>query len=483
MWRLLNGRAERKALGINSSTEGAVQQQIKGDKRLAIVVGFGPVGRAVNRLLCEAGLTTVVIDMNMDTVSELKSQGELAIFGDASHEAILEQAGMRYASHMVLTLPHSADRVAVVTAARSMNATARLLVRAHYLREREDLEQAGATGAVFEEGEVAIALARLVLADTGAERDVVKQKVRDLRMQLILENTTSIRAQRVRSIMVPWTRVRRLSVSATRQDALRQISENRFSRWPVVEPRSGKVVGYLWAKDLLEDGSPEEDWSRLIRPLRAVRSDDDIEFTLLQIQSDGALMCVVEDSGAPVGLITLEDILEQTVGRIESQYPHEPTLSLEEAIYSGGVSLNLAGTNSQEAITELTHLIPLTHIPDGVDVLQLALEREQEVSTDLGVGVALPHARCPKLAQPIVVFGRSVEGISFSPQSTEKVRLVFLLVTPVEQPSLQLYLLAQLARVAGDHATRERLLNATTNEEVMTILATHGEPASEAASS
>ena len=41
-------------------------------------------------------------------------------------------------------------------------------MRAHYLREREELEQAGATAAIFEEAEAAVGLARLVLADTGA---------------------------------------------------------------------------------------------------------------------------------------------------------------------------------------------------------------------------------------------------------------------------------------------------------------------------
>lgn len=471
LWTLLNGRAEHFARLKNEATEGKIVE-VKGDRRLAIVVGFGPVGRAVHRLLCEAGLTTVVIDMNMDTVSELKSQGELAIFGDASHESILEQAGIHHASHLILTLPHSGARLAVVTAARSMNANTRVLVRAHYLREREDLERAGSTGAVFEEAEVAVALARLVLADTGVGRDELKQKVRDLRLQLIMENTTSIRSQRVRNIMVPWTRVRRLSVSATRQDVRRLVAEHRHSRWPVVEPRSGKVVGYLWTRELLADQELDSEWTRLVHPIRTVRSDDDIEFTLLQIQSDNAAMCVVEDSGVPVGLITLDDILEQTVGRIETSFPSEPTQSVMEAIHNGGVLMQLQGTSVEELIAELSAAIPLGHVPDDVNVRQIAVEREQEVPTDLGVGVALPHARCPHLKHPVVMVGKSAEGVLFSPDAAEKVRLVFLLVTPLEQPSMQLYLLAQLARVAGDHATREKLFATQTEEEMLEVLRT-----------
>ena len=45
--------------------------------------------------------------MNMDTVTELQRQGADAIFGDASREAILEQAGVGRASHLVLTLPQA----------------------------------------------------------------------------------------------------------------------------------------------------------------------------------------------------------------------------------------------------------------------------------------------------------------------------------------------------------------------------------------
>ena len=75
-----------------------------------MVVGYGPVGRSVHRLLRDAGLATIVIELNMDTVSDLKRQGQAAIFGDASREAILEQAGVRRASHLVVALPHSADR-------------------------------------------------------------------------------------------------------------------------------------------------------------------------------------------------------------------------------------------------------------------------------------------------------------------------------------------------------------------------------------
>ena len=204
-WQFLNARAERRVQQANNASMAQIAT-FGSDNKLAIVVGYGPVGRAVDRLLRDAGMDTVVIDMNMDTITELHAQRRVAIFGDAAREAILEQAGVAHASHLVVTLPQASGRAAIVAIARNLNSKLRILVRAHYLREREHLEQAGATSAVFEEGEAAVALARLVLVDTGASRELVEHAVRDIRTQLLLENVTNLQTQIVRSIMVPWTR-------------------------------------------------------------------------------------------------------------------------------------------------------------------------------------------------------------------------------------------------------------------------------------
>src|SRR5262249_43799919 len=68
LWRLLNARAERRVTQSNEAAAGSLDRREA--ERLAVLVGFGPVGRSVHRLLREAGLETVVIDLNMDTVAE-----------------------------------------------------------------------------------------------------------------------------------------------------------------------------------------------------------------------------------------------------------------------------------------------------------------------------------------------------------------------------------------------------------------------------
>jgi CPA2 family monovalent cation:H+ antiporter-2 len=178
LWRIVEGRAERRRAAVNAGTAEALASST--DPR-AVIVGYGPVGQAVERLVRQAGLDTVVVDMNPDTVRALTDQGRRALFGDASLPDILKQAGVDRASHLIVTLPHSLNRVPLIMAARELNPALRILVRARYLRERRELEQAGASAARFEEAEAAVALADLVLGDLGRDEETIRHETARIR--------------------------------------------------------------------------------------------------------------------------------------------------------------------------------------------------------------------------------------------------------------------------------------------------------------
>jgi mannitol/fructose-specific phosphotransferase system IIA component (Ntr-type)/predicted transcriptional regulator len=288
---------------------------------------------------------------------------------------------------------------------------------------------------------------------------------------LMLENIFDLGNQTVRDAMIPWQHVRSLSRTASTAEVMRIVAEHRFSRWPVIDPATGMPVGYLLAKDLVIHLQAQADWLSLLRPLRAVSPNEALEPVMQQLQSVGANMAVVMDGARLVGLITLEDILEEVVGRIEDEYPRLPRLFLKDALVTGGVVLNIEASTPEQAIRALAAVIPRENLPSGSDVACLALERERQMPTDVGHGVAIPHARCPGLAKPLLVFGRPTEGIAFSEQSLEPVRLIFLLVTPAERPNLQVFFLGQLANVAQSELVRERLVRAESPQEVVDIIA------------
>ena len=287
---------------------------------------------------------------------------------------------------------------------------------------------------------------------------------------LMVENLFDLSKQTVRDAMIAWPQVKTLPSDTPLPEVLRTVREHRFSRIPVLDPKSHEPVKYLLMKDLLLLDEHDRDWQRILRPLRIVAPGDNLEVTMQELQRDGANMAVVMDGSHPVGLITLEDILEEIVGKIEDEYPRLPRLFLKDALESGSIQLNVSATTADGAIRELIATIPAGSLPPDVDVAALALAREQLLTTDVGFGVAIPHARCPKLAKPLLIFGRSEEGILFSPTATEPVRLIFLLVTPADRPNLQVFFLAQLANVAKSAFVREKLCQAKTAEGLLDII-------------
>jgi monovalent cation:H+ antiporter-2, CPA2 family len=182
IWRLFNRVSAGRYAAANAETAAAIA---RAKAPLAVVVGYGPVGRSVDAALRQAGTRTVVIDLNMDTVAEIGAVGREAIFGDASHSDILRQAGAERASHLIVTLPHSVNRTPMIAAARQLNPGCRIFVRARYLRERGDLELVGTSAVCFEEVEAAVALTSLVLKDLGEGPALIEEHARRVREQAL----------------------------------------------------------------------------------------------------------------------------------------------------------------------------------------------------------------------------------------------------------------------------------------------------------
>jgi CPA2 family monovalent cation:H+ antiporter-2 len=139
----------------------------------AIVVGYGPTGRTVARLLHENGVEPTVIDMNVETVRRLREQGVHAVYGDATLRETLVQAGAAKAGNLILTsagMTHSGE---TIRHAKDLNPDIRVLARAVYLRDVPALRNLGAEGVVPAEGQVALGLTELILQRLGATPDQI----------------------------------------------------------------------------------------------------------------------------------------------------------------------------------------------------------------------------------------------------------------------------------------------------------------------
>lgn len=176
IWRFLNRNALTREAAMNAAAAEVIGS---GSGPIAIVLGYGPVGRTVDELLRNAAMETVVVDMNLDTIEQLKRAGRAAFYGDGFNIEVMHEALVR-ATHLIITLPHHAEaRNPLIAAAKLINPHVKVLVRARYVSERAEVEQVGADGAVFEEAEAAVALGRMVLFDRGADdADIRRESTR-----------------------------------------------------------------------------------------------------------------------------------------------------------------------------------------------------------------------------------------------------------------------------------------------------------------
>jgi CPA2 family monovalent cation:H+ antiporter-2 len=142
----------------------------------AIVVGYGPTGRTVTRLLRETGFEPTVVELNLDTVRELREQGVHAVFGDATHHDTLVQAGAAHANNLILTSAGMGDVREAIRNAKELNPAIHVLARADYLRELPALRDVGAEVAVSAEGEVGLALTEMILHRLGATPDQIDRE-------------------------------------------------------------------------------------------------------------------------------------------------------------------------------------------------------------------------------------------------------------------------------------------------------------------
>ncbi len=174
----------------------------------------------------------------------------------------------------------------------------------------------------------------LTMAEVGHEEGSIEPHERELIHSIFTFGETV-----VREVMVPRPDIAAVEISRPLRAAEDLMLERGFSRIPVYREDLDHCEGFVYAKDILRalhQGQRDLPISKVTRPAHFVPDSKKVAELLREMQRQKFHAAIVTDEyGSVVGLVTLEDVLEELVGEIEDEYdPDEPeVVSLSDGVY------------------------------------------------------------------------------------------------------------------------------------------------------
>jgi putative hemolysin len=187
----------------------------------------------------------------------------------------------------------------------------------------------------------------LVVSKSGPEVDL-KGKER-----IFIHRILQFSLRTVKEVMVPLVRVTAIPDTLTMRQALEEFRNTRFSRLPVYHRRIDNLIGVLHSFDLLGEADLDRPIKALMRPVNYVPELKKIDRLLAEMQRQGThLAVVVDEYGGAVGIVTIEDLLEEIVGEITDEFDQEvaPFKKLSEGRYL------ISGRTEIKILNEILHL-------------------------------------------------------------------------------------------------------------------------------
>ncbi|MCB9275543.1 MAG: HlyC/CorC family transporter [Lewinellaceae bacterium] len=222
---------------------------------------------------------------------------------------------------------------------------------------------------------------KLIIAES-AEGGAIRHSEREL-----IQNVFDFDDRLVRQVLKPRTQITSMDANMPIREAIDIALQEGYSRYPVYENSIDGIIGFVTTKDLLASEYREEQkgLKDLVRPVIFTTSTRKIGALLRQMQRERAqLAVIVNEFGGTVGLVTMEDILEELVGEIQDEYDTERPI-VEEI---GERKFRVLAQNPVDQIN--VHLpVPLPVSNEYVTLSGLILKESEEfpkVGQSLAIG-------------------------------------------------------------------------------------------------
>lgn len=146
-------------------------------------------------------------------------------------------------------------------------------------------------------------------------------------------------------------------------------------------------------------------------------------------------------------------------------------VDFDETLARSRVSLQLAGETKIEIIREMiAMMVEGGAIDDSAAVEAAILERENKMSTGMQQGIALPHGKTDAVPRLVTCIGLKKEGMDFGSLDGEPSRIFIMTVSRRDSTGPHIKFLAGVSKVLNSPALRDKILAATSREELLNVL-------------
>ena len=146
-------------------------------------------------------------------------------------------------------------------------------------------------------------------------------------------------------------------------------------------------------------------------------------------------------------------------------------MNLTQILQPGCVKIPLEGKDKQAVITELVDLLDANHlVTDKNAALEAVMQRETTRSTGIGSGIAIPHGKCTAVKELVMSLGVTKQPIDFESIDGKPVRIVLLLVSPLNQTGPHIQALAKISRLMLDDVFKVKLEKCTSAAQAFDLI-------------
>jgi len=148
----------------------------------------------------------------------------------------------------------------------------------------------------------------------------------------------------------------------------------------------------------------------------------------------------------------------------------ENKLNILELLDAKNYIQNLHAENPNDAIIEMSKILKNKISINHSDIAQAVIDREEIMSTGIGNGIAIPHAKISGISRPYLVIAKSNFGIDFNAVDGKCAHLLFMILTPFNDQQSQIQILANISTIFNDKNTRDMAFQSKSYSEFISSI-------------